>query len=122
MSRKVLLIASSLCLGAQIPLFAATNVNIRDVPDYAWYAGCFGTASGNLMGYWDRHGFPNFYTGPTNGGEAPLNSDGLNEGIRSLWASLGGFDGRPADQPGHLDDYWENFENFDATYQSGATD
>jgi hypothetical protein len=119
---KTVSIASCLCFAAQISSFAVENVRLTDVPDYSWYAGCFGTASGNLMGYWDRHGFPNFYTGPTNGGEAPLGSDGLNEGVRSLWASRAGFDGRPADQPGHLDDYWENFENFTASYESGATD
>lgn len=83
-----------------------SNVMLTGVPDYTWHAGCFGTGSGNLMGYWDRHGFPNFYTGPTAGGEAPLDSNGGNEGIRSMWASKAGFDGRPANQPGHIDDYW----------------
>lgn len=58
------------------------------------------------MGYWDRHGFPDFYTGPTAGGVAPLNNCGTNLGIRSLWASKAGFAGRPANQPGHIDDYW----------------
>jgi hypothetical protein len=86
---------------------AAENINITDVPDYAWYAGCFGTAGGNLMGFWDRHGFPDIYTGPTAGGVAPLTTSGANEGIRSMWASQAGFDGRPADKPGHADDYWE---------------
>ena len=123
MSRlKTLRIASYFCFAAQLPLFAAENVQIIDVPDYAWYAGCFGTASGNLMGYWDRHGFPNFYTGPTNGGLAPLGNGQPNEGICSLWASQAGFDGRPANQPGHLDDYWEGFDSASDNYQSGATD
>ena len=40
--------------------FAAQNVMITEVPDYSWYAGCWGTAGGNLMGYWDRHGLPDF--------------------------------------------------------------
>src|SRR5689334_7835613 len=85
---------------------ADQNVMIEGLPDYTWYAGCFGTATGNLMGYWDRNGFPDFYTGPTANGVAPLNSAGLNQGIRSMWCSKAGFDGRPADQPGHADDYW----------------
>jgi hypothetical protein len=97
------------------------DVALAEVPDYAWYAGCFGTAAGNLMGYWDRHGFPNFYTGPTDDGLAPLNSNLGNAGIRSMWASKAGFDGRPEDQPGHLDDYWENFE-FASTFESTAED
>lgn len=95
------------CLAAWAPATrAAENVMLTEMPDYTWYAGCFGTAAGNLMGYWDRHGFPNFYTGPTSGGVAPLNSNGANEGIRAMWASKAGFDGRPIGQPGHIDDYW----------------
>jgi hypothetical protein len=121
--KKALSLSGSLMLAAQFHALATENVIITDVPDYAWYAGCFGTASGNLMGYWDRNGFPNFYTGPTTGGVAPLNSNGTNQGIRSMWASMAGFDGRPADKPGHLDDYWENFDgDFLTGYESAATD
>jgi len=87
---------------------AAENVSLLDVPDYAWYAGCFGTASGNLIGYWDRHGFPEMYTGPTGGGVAPLNSVGSNSSIRGLWASQQGVDGRPLGKPGHIEDYWQS--------------
>src|SRR3954447_8282185 len=105
---------SVLLMLSNVFIYSAESVLLRDVPDYSWYAGCFGTASGNLMGYWDRHGFPNFYTGPTANGLAPLDTKGTNAGIRSLWVSQAGFDGRPIDQPGHIDDYWEFFvdENF----------
>ncbi|MBI4660891.1 MAG: hypothetical protein HY735_18805 [Verrucomicrobia bacterium] len=96
---------------------------MTDVPDYSWYAGCFGIAAGNMTGYWDRHGFPNMYTGPTGKGVAPLNSDGANEGIRSMWATKGGLDGRPADQPGHIDDYWRYYLSDGVnSYQSTAPD
>src|SRR5258708_35582462 len=105
------------------PIWGTESVMLTEVPDYAWYAGCFGTASGNMMGYWDRHGFPKFYTGPTAGGVAPLDNAGPNEGICSLWASKAGFDGRPANQPGHIDDYWEYFvDEFSYSYESTATD
>ena len=90
---------------------AADHVFIKDVPDYPWHAGCFGSASGNLMGFWDRNGFPDFYTGPTGGGLAPLNTVGSNVGIHSLWASETGLDGRPLNMPGHLDDYWDYYES-----------
>lgn len=93
-----------------LPTWATVNVLLTEVPDYEWDAGCFGTACGNLMGYWDRHGMPGFYTGPTGGGVAPLTNTGANEGIRSLWASRAGLDGRPANQPGHMDDYWVAYE------------
>ena len=71
---KAVSIASCFCFAAHPSALTAEIVSITDMPDYAWYAGCFGTAAGNIMGYWDRHGFPNFYAGPTNGGLAPLNT------------------------------------------------
>jgi hypothetical protein len=102
---------------------ADSDVRLTDVPDYRWYAGCFGTATGNLMGYWDRHGLPDFYTGPTGGGLAPLNDSGANVGIRSMWASKAGVDGRPSEQPGHVDDYWELYlSDGPYSYESTATD
>jgi hypothetical protein len=90
---------------------AAENVRLLGVPDYEWHAGCFGTATGNLMGYWDRHGFPAFYAGSTAGGVAPLDSYGAHQGIRALWASEAGLDGRPTTQPGHMNDYWVDYES-----------
>src|SRR5688572_13981030 len=102
---------------------AAENVMIIGVPDYGWYAGCFGTAAGNLMGYLDRQGFPELYTGPTGDGIAPLNSAGPNAGIRSMWASRAGLDGRPEDQPGHVDDYWTSYESTHSySYESTQPD
>ncbi len=98
-------------LSMTVSAFAQENVYLTEVPDYEWHLGCFGTACGNLIGFWDRHGFPNFYTGPTAGGVAPLNSYGNNYGIRSLWASEAGLDGRPWDKPGHREDYWIQYEN-----------
>jgi hypothetical protein len=113
-----------------VSLRADSYVYLMEVPDYTWFAGCFGTATGNLMGYWDRHGLPDFYTGPTGGGVAPLDTCGKNLGIRSMWASQAGFDGRPANQPGHIDDYWRSYSidtfncgRFDAfSYESTAAD
>lgn len=98
-------------LGAGLDVHAATNIYVLDTPDYAWYYGCMGTASGNLMGYWDRHGFPDFYTGTVNGGVAPLTTSGANSSITALWASKAGLDGRPAGSPGHVDDYYRAFES-----------
>ncbi len=94
------------CPGGQ----AEENVYLADTPDYSWYAGCYGTSCGNLIAYWDRHGFPDFYTGPTAGGVAPLDDNGSNRSIRALWTSKAGRDGRPEGQPGHEDDYWVKFE------------
>jgi hypothetical protein len=90
---------------------AQSWVYLLDVPDYEWHAGCFGTGTGNLAGYWDRHSMSNLYTGPTGGGLAPLNSFGGNRGIRSMWASQIGVDGRPAGKPGHMDDYYVDYRS-----------
>jgi len=92
---------------------ALESVHIADVPDYEWDYGCFGTATGNLFGFWDRTGFPDFYTGPTSGGVAPLDSrrSAGHSGIRSLWASAAGVDGRPSNRPGHVDDYYVAYES-----------
>ena len=110
-TRFVCAIWAGLLAGLLFPSTSrAQDAQILGVPDYTWYAGCFGTACGNLMGFWDRNGLPDFYTGPTGGGLAPLNncSNSVvnNMGIRSMWASKAGLDGRPANRRGHIDDYW----------------
>src|SRR3954469_8404156 len=88
---------------------ADTDIYLLDVPAYQWFAGPASTMCGNLAGYWDRHGFPEFYTGPTGNGIAPLSNSGANAGVRSLWATKAGLDGRPGNKPGHLDDFWTTY-------------
>jgi hypothetical protein len=75
---------------------AEIDVYLLEVPDYLWYGGCFGTGAGNLMGYWDRHGFSNFYPNVL----APLNSAGANEAIRTNYVSAA-----------HINDYWLLYES-----------
>lgn len=119
---RAISLLGSLLLGLAAPAaFGDEEVYITNVPDYRWYAGCYGTANGNLFGFWDRNGLPDFYTGPTAGGVAPLNDLGENVGIRSMWASKAGLDGRPADMPGHIDDYWAYY-NTDSSYSYESTD
>lgn len=112
-SHRPSLLASLILLAASLgPVHAVQqSVYIDGVPDYEWDYGCFGTANGNLFGFWDRNGFPDFYTGPTGGGVAPLNSFGANAGIRSLWATAAGVDGRPSNLPGHVNDYYVGYES-----------
>lgn len=90
-----------------VPLCPAqTSRYLLDVPDYEWDSGCFGTGAGILFGFYDRTGMPDFYTGPTGDGLAPMDNRGTNYGIRSMWVTKATMDGRPADQPGHVDDYY----------------
>ena len=53
------------CAGCLVALLSGArvqaqleDVRIDGVPDYEWHMGCFGTATGNLMGFWDRNGYP----------------------------------------------------------------
>ena len=85
-------------------------VMLSAVPTSIWTYGCSATSAGMIFGYYDRTGFSNMYTGPTNGGVAPLTD--LGQGIEvtpihgscSIIATQNGFDGRIVS--GHVDDYW----------------
>ena len=103
---------------------AQVGVILQQVPDYFSFGGSLSTACGNLAGYWDRHGLSDFYTGVTANGLAPLNSLGGNSGIRSLWASAAGLDGRSASETGHINDYWGayNLTTGSGSYESTAPD
>ena len=86
-------------------------VMLDEVPTSTWTYGCSATAAGMIFGYYDRHGYPNMYTGPTNGGVAPLANLGQGNnpsnpiaGACSIIATQNGFDGLTAN--GHVDDYW----------------
>jgi hypothetical protein len=97
---RFLILLATLATGVRQPLIADTLVTLEGVPDYDWHGGCFGTASGNLMGYWDRHGFPDFYKWPYDGGQAPLTSVGINANIETNYVSQA-----------HLNDYWSFYES-----------
>jgi len=82
---------------------------IGDVPILLWSYGCFPTAAAMLFGYYDRNGYPNIYTGPTNGGVFPLDnsvwgSSPEDRGECPLSASHKGIDGRTIN--GNVDDYY----------------
>lgn len=107
---RFLIVCAGLALMGYHSSVSAAEFFIADVPDYDWHAGCFGTATGNLMGYWDRNGLPNFYAGPTGGGVAPLRAT-AGSGVTSMWVTKAGVDGRPFDKPGHMDDYYVSYES-----------
>lgn len=76
-------------------------VMLSGVPTSSWAYGCSATSAGMIFGYYDRLGYSNVYTGPTNGGVAPLTNLGHST---SLVATKLGVDGVAA--RGHVDDYW----------------
>ena len=99
---------------AKIPLTART---IANVPAYDWSFGCTATSAAMIAGYYDNIGYPNLYTGPTNGGVAPMTNSSwgsvvINGELRSLCpisATMNGLDGRSS--RGHVDDYWIKYNN-----------
>ena len=67
-----------------------------------------------LFGYYDRNGYPYMYTGPANGGVAPLTDLGQGidtpiAGACSIIATQKDFDGRST--RGHVDDYWISYNS-----------
>jgi PKD repeat protein len=88
--------------------------NIIDVPTLNWSYGCSATSAAMLFGYWDRHGYSNMYTGPTNGGVFPSTNNPWGESLLfpghgecPLSATHQGIDGRVV--KGHVDDYWSSY-------------
>lgn len=66
-------------------------VMLSGVPTSSWTNGCSATSAGMIFGYYDRTGYANMYTGPANGGVAPLTNLG---GQCSIISTRNGFDGR----------------------------
>ncbi len=91
---------------------AASN-SISEIPAYEWSFGCASTSGAMIAGYYDRIGYVDVYTGPTNNGVMPLDNsiwgtwtDSIGD-INAqcpLSASRNGVDGRT--DKGHVDDYW----------------
>jgi VCBS repeat-containing protein/YD repeat-containing protein len=85
------------------------------VPAYDWVFGCSAVSGSMIAAYYDRNGYPNMYTGPTDGGVMPLNnsvwgswSDGVDTYPNNpLTASHNGVDGRST--RGSIDDYWVQY-------------
>ncbi len=93
----------------------ATAVMLSGVPTFEWVFGCSSVSAAMISGYYDGHGFPNMYTGLTNGGVVPLTdsvwgtwSDGTDTYPNNpLIASKLGVDGRTS--RGSIDDYWTRY-------------
>ncbi len=88
---------------------------ISNFPSYDWVFGCSAVSGAMIAAYYDRNGYGNMYSGPTNGGVMPLTdtswptwSDGAgaNYPNNPLIASNNGVDGRSTKERGSIDDYW----------------
>jgi len=93
----------------------AAGVNTLTVPAFTWVFGCSSVSGAMIAGYYDRNGWSNMYTGPTNGGVMPLDNSSWptwSDGYQTypnlpLAASKNGVDGRTS--RGSIDDYWVKY-------------
>ena len=93
----------------------ATPVTLSGVPTFDWVYGCSAVSAAMIAGYYDRNGFSNMYSGPTNGGVIPLTSavwgtwtDGVDVYPNNpLIASKKDLDGRLSQ--GSIEDYWVEY-------------
>ena len=104
-------------LAVSLPEPDSATAKSLTVPAFNWVFGCSAVSGAMIAGYYDRSGFPNIYTGPTNGGVMPLNngswptwSDGDTTYPNCpLIASKNGVDGRTT--KGSIDDYWIKYDS-----------
>ncbi len=103
-------------------VLAAAGTNVLTVPAYPWVYGCSAVSGAMIAGYYDRNGYSNMYTGPTDGGVMPLSyrsswgtwvdvppspSGSFTYYNNPLVASKNGLDGRTI--RGSIDDYWVQY-------------
>ena len=91
------------------------GINTLSVPAYDWVYGCSAVSGAMIAAYYDRNGYPNLYTGPTNSGVAPMDSSSwgsFSDGdetypLNPIIASRNGLDGRTS--RGSIDNYWRYY-------------
>jgi len=102
----------------EVPQNSTAGVlSLGNVPAFDWSYGCSATSAAMMFGYYDRTGYPNIYTGPTNSGVTPMTNSvwghtaypGATCGESPLSATHNGVDGRAT--RGHVDDYWIDYGN-----------
>jgi hypothetical protein len=94
------------------------KATVLSVPAFNWVFGCSAVSGAMIASFYDRNGYPNIYTGPTNGGVMPTTSaswptwtDGAGASYPSnpLIASRNGVDGRAI--RGSIDNYWVQYDS-----------
>lgn len=100
--------------------YGAAGIQTLTVPAYDWLYGCSAVSGAMIAAYYDRNGYPDIYTGPTNGGVMPMDNSSWplwSDGYTTypscpLVASMDGLEGRST--YGSIDDYWVKYESLAA--------
>jgi hypothetical protein len=110
------------------PAISVNTVLLTEVPRFTWVFGSAAVSAAMIAGYYDRTGFPDIYTGPTNGGVVPLTDTlwgswmdgaGVTYPNNPLVASRKGVDGRTT--RGTINDYWvEHFSDLPDPYLTNS--
>lgn len=113
-----------------IALPSRNAVILSDVPKLDWCYGCSATSAAMIAGFYDRNGYPNMYSGPTNGGVFPPTNSSWGYEECPLSATHQGYDGLGT--WGHVNRFWTNYgysgddpygsSNPTSTYENCTTD
>jgi hypothetical protein len=99
---------------------------LSNFPSYSWVFGCSAVSQAMIAAYYDNNGYPNLYTGPTNGGVMPASDMYAPYSGTYIWgqwydsvshpypnnpliASHNGVDGQTS--RGSIDDYWVSYDS-----------
>ena len=102
---------------------------LPDFPAYRWVFGCSAVSAAMIAAYYDRNGYPEIYTGLTNGGVMPISDTGWGTWSddydtypnNPLVASREGVDGYLGN--GSIEDYWVLYgSTADDPYITGGWD
>lgn len=83
---------------------------LANFPSYSWVFGCSAVSGAMIAAYYDNNGYPNMYTGPTNGGVMPQTDTSWgtwsggrysNNPLVASHENIDGWVGR-----GSIDNYW----------------
>lgn len=106
---------------------SASTTKVLSVPAYLYYFGPSAVSAAMIAAYYDRSGYPNMYTGPTNSGVMPMTDSGWptwTDGAGNtynqnpLTASHIGMDGRTI--RGSIEDYWASVSGVPDPYITGG--
>ena len=95
----------------ELPPIDRTIYFLEDFPAFDWCYGCSATSAAMIAAYWDTQGYPDIYSGSTNGGVMPQTNSFWGEGECPLSATHQGFDGLAS--RGNVDNYWIGYGNTD---------
>jgi hypothetical protein len=106
-----------------LPKSTGTKIKAGELPSSTWDFGCSAGTAGEIAAFYDKHEYPNIYTGPTNGDVMPLDENPWpvftdSSAANPLITSMKGVDGRT--DIGSIDDYWGPYNSSEPNPYTGS--